>query len=104
MAISNAHSLVEIDGRGVAHLTISNAGSMTIFSSQVIASLREAIEELGRQKGLRALVLRGEGEKAFVGGADIKEMAKLDQKSAERFITNLRDLCEAVRDFPHPVI
>ena len=40
----------------------------------------------------------------MIGGADIKEMAKLDQKSAEAFITRLRDLCEAVRNFPAPVI
>ena len=41
-------------------------------------------------------MLRGDSEKSFIGGADIKEMATLDQASAERFITNLRDLCEAV--------
>src|ERR1035438_6132404 len=40
----------------------------------------------------------------MIGGADIKEMAKLDQASAEKFITGLRDLCEAVRAFPAPVI
>ena len=104
MAISNAHSLVEVDPRGVAQMTICNAGSMIIFNSTVIASLRETIEDLGRQKGIRALVIRGDSEKAFVGGADIKEMAALDQKGGERFITNLRDLCEAVRNFPQPVI
>ena len=104
MAISNAHSLVEIDSRGVAQMTICNAGSMIIFNSQVITSLRETIEELGKRQGIRALVLRGDSEKAFVGGADIKEMATLDQTSGERFITNLRDLCEAVRNFPQPVI
>jgi enoyl-CoA hydratase len=104
MATSNAHSLVEVDQRGVAQMTICNAGSMIIFNSAVIASLRAAIEELSRLKGVRALVLRGDSEKAFVGGADIKEMATLDQKGGERFITSLRDLCEAVRNFPHPVI
>jgi enoyl-CoA hydratase/carnithine racemase len=40
----------------------------------------------------------------MIGGADIKEMATLDQASAERFISGLRDLCEAVRNFPAPVI
>ena len=40
----------------------------------------------------------------MIGGADIKEMARLDQKSAEKFITGLRDLCEAVQIFPAPVI
>jgi enoyl-CoA hydratase/carnithine racemase len=40
----------------------------------------------------------------MIGGADIKEMARLDQASAEKFITGLRDLCEAARAFPAPVI
>lgn len=40
----------------------------------------------------------------MIGGADIKEMATLDQASAEKFITGLRDLCEAARQFPAPVI
>jgi enoyl-CoA hydratase/carnithine racemase len=102
--MNNDHSHVEIDGRGVATLTIRNAGSMIIFNSKVIRELREAIENLGRQKGIRALVLRGDSEKAFVGGADIKEMATLDQAGGERFITGLRDLCETVRVFPAPVI
>ena len=102
--MNNDHSHVEIDGRGVATLTIRNAGSMIIFNSKVIGQLREAIENLGRRKGIRALVLRGDSEKAFVGGADIKEMATLDQAGGERFITGLRDLCEAVRAFPAPVI
>ena len=50
------------------------------------------------------LVLRGTGDKAFVGGADIKEMAGLARASAERFISGLRGLCDAVRHFPVPVI
>ena len=50
------------------------------------------------------LVISGQSEKSMIGGADIKEMAKLDQGSAETFITGLRDLCEAVRAFPGPVI
>ena len=53
---------------------------------------------------IRVLVLAGQSEKSMIGGADIKEMATLEQKSAEAFITRLRDLCEAVRAFPAPVI
>ena len=53
---------------------------------------------------IRVLVLAGQSEKSMIGGADIKEMATLDQTSAEAFITRLRDLCEAVRAFPAPVI
>lgn len=102
--VSNEYALVSIDARNVATLTIRNAGSMIIFNSKVVTSIREAVENLGKVKDVRALVIRGETEKAFVGGADIKEMASLDQKGGEKFITGLRDLCESVRHFPAPVI
>jgi enoyl-CoA hydratase len=102
--VTDQHCRVEIDRRGVAQMTICNARSMVILNSQVIAQLTRAIDDLGKQKGIRALVLRGEGEKAFIGGADINEMATLDQASGERFITALRDLCNAAREFPQPVI
>lgn len=102
--VSNDHALVDVDHRHVATLTIRNAGAMIIFNSKVVNAIREAVEALGKVKSVRALVIRGETEKAFVGGADIKEMAALDQTGGERFITGLRDLCEAVRHFPAPVI
>lgn len=100
----NAHCRVSIDQRGVAQLTMCNAGSLTILGSAVIDAVRSGIETLATNKAIRVLIVQGETEKAFVGGADIKEMATLDQKSAEAFITRLRDLCEAVRHFPAPVI
>ncbi|ETR78050.1 enoyl-CoA hydratase [Afipia sp. P52-10] len=104
MATPTDHARIDVDSPGVARLTICNAGSMTILNSKVIDSLRQAIETLGQRKGIRALVIQGETEKAFIGGADIKEMATLQQGSAEAFITRLRDLCEAARMFPAPVI
>jgi enoyl-CoA hydratase/carnithine racemase len=62
------------------------------------------LQALAQDPQIRVLVLAGQSEKSMIGGADIKEMAKLDRQSAEAFITRLRDLCEAVRTFPAPVI
>jgi enoyl-CoA hydratase len=104
MPILNPHCSVERDPRGVVRLAISNAGSLNILSSPVIDSVREGLEQLATDRTIRALILAGGSEKSLIGGADIKEMAKLDQASAEAFITRLRDLCEAVRAFPAPVI
>jgi len=59
---------------------------------------------LATDRTIRILVMAGQSEKSMIGGADIKEMAGLDQKSAEAFITRLRDLCEAIRKFSAPVI
>jgi enoyl-CoA hydratase len=104
MHMLNPHCGVDRDPRGVVRLTICNAGSLNILGSAAINGVRAGIEVLATERAIRALVIAGQSEKSMIGGADIKEMARLDQASAEKFITGLRDLCEAVRAFPAPVI
>ena len=104
MDMLNHHCGVDRDSRDVVRLTISNAGSLNILGSAVITAVREGIEKLADDRTIRVLVLAGQSEKSMIGGADIKEMATLEQKSAEAFISRLRGLCEAVRAFPAPVI
>jgi enoyl-CoA hydratase/carnithine racemase len=64
------------------------------------AQFRDARDD----KALRVLVMRGSGDKAFIGGADIHEMSTLTPPAAQRFIGGLRDLCEEIRRVPVPVI
>src|SRR5213082_194862 len=104
MHMLNPYCGVDRDPRGVVRLTICNAGSLNILGSAAINGVRAGLEMLATEPAIRALVIAGESEKSMIGGADIKEMAKLDRPSAEKFITGLRDLCEAARAFPAPVI
>src|SRR4051794_16377750 len=104
MHMLNPHCGVDQDPRGVVRLTICNAGALNILGSAAINGVREGLERLATEPRIRALVVCGQSEKSMIGGADIKEMAGLDQASAEAFITGLRDLCEAARAFPAPVI
>lgn len=100
----NSHCGFARDGRGVVSLWICDAGPLTILNSQVIDGVREGLRTLAGDDSVRVLIVRGEGERSLIGGADIREMATLDQGSAEVFISRLRDLCEDVRNFPVPVI
>ena len=104
MDMLNPFCGIDRDPRGVLRLTICNAGSLNILGSAVIDGVRETLETLGTDRTIRVLIVAGQSDKSLIGGADIKEMAGLDQASAEQFITGLRDLCEAVRAFPAPVI
>ena len=104
MEMLGPHCGFDRDPRGVVRLTICNAGSLNILGSTVIDGVRAGFEKLAGDRSIRAVILGGQSERSMIGGADIKEMAKLDQKSAEAFIMGLRDLCEAVRAFPAPVI
>jgi len=102
--ISLSHAKVTLDERGVACLTIHTENHLNILGSPVVADLHQALAQLATMKEIRVLILRGQGDKAFVAGANIKEMANLDRQRAEAFISRLCDLCEAVRHFPAPVI
>jgi enoyl-CoA hydratase/carnithine racemase len=104
MDMLNSHCGVNRDSRGVVTLTICNAGSLNILGSAVTDDVRAGLEQLATDPSIHALVLTGQSGKSLIGGADIKEMATLDQASAEAFITRLARLCEAVRAFPAPVV
>lgn len=89
---------------GVVTVELVNAKSLNILGSAAIEELTAEFRGLAREDGCRVVVLRGAGDKAFIGGADINEMAGLDQAAAEAFISRLAALCEAVRACPAPVI
>jgi enoyl-CoA hydratase len=98
------HASVAIDDAGVTTLCIANAGPLNLLGSAVINDLTAALEALHGRTDVRVVILRGAGDRAFVAGADIQEMAALNRASGEAFITGLRRLCHAVHHFPVPVI
>ena len=105
MHMLNPYCGVGRDSRGVVRLTICNAGYAQYFgNARHQWGSRRARGACDATRQVRVLIVAGQSEKSMIGGADIKEMAKLDQASAEKFITGLRDLCEAARAFPAPVI
>ena len=89
---------------GIGTLTIQNSKSVNILSSAVISQLAQALDQAREIPELRVLILRGSGDRAFTGGADITEMRVLNPGTARTFIAMLGGLCERVRLFPVPVI
>jgi enoyl-CoA hydratase/carnithine racemase len=88
----------------VARVTLQNAGKLNTINSHLMLSFVAELETLARRDDVRAVVLTGEGNKAFIGGADIFEMATLDAEKAEAFITLVHRSCSALREMPVPVI
>ncbi|MCH8506546.1 MAG: enoyl-CoA hydratase/isomerase family protein [Ectothiorhodospiraceae bacterium] len=92
-------------GEPVATVTINNPRKLNVMNSALMEELVSVLQQLARHPALRAVVLTGAGEKAFVGGADIREMGTIDNPSdAEEFISRVHACCDAVRSVPVPVI
>jgi enoyl-CoA hydratase len=98
------HALATLDAAGIGTVQLRDAGALNIVGSAAIEALSAALLALGAAPGLRVLVLRGSGDRAFIGGADIGEMATLTPATAAAFITRLARLCDAVAEVPVPVI
>lgn len=92
------------DGGTIARLTLNRPDKLNAMSRQMNRELREAARELSLDEDIRAVVLAAAGDRAFVGGADIGEMSKMDGPSARDFITNLHLAIDEIRRLPVPVI
>jgi enoyl-CoA hydratase/carnithine racemase len=93
------------EARGtVAYVTVDNRAKLNTLDSTLMRAFIAQIDELGAREDLRALVLTGAGGKAFIGGANIHEMAALDHVAAARFIGLVHQTCDCLRRLPVPVV
>jgi enoyl-CoA hydratase/carnithine racemase len=91
-------------GGTVARLTIDNSARLNTLDSALMREIVGAVDDLATRDDLGALVITGAGDKAFIGGASIPEMAALDQAGARAFITLVHQTCDCLRRLPVPVI
>ncbi len=88
----------------LAHLVLNRPEALNAISSQLAEDLIAACEELGRDPSVWVVVFRGEGERAFCAGADLKERRDFgpDQWQTQRAL--FRRTFAALRAVPQPVI
>jgi len=98
----NQYLSIERYGR-VALLRFTRPAKLNILNRAAIAALHGAFDELAQAEKLGAVVITGSG-RAFVGGADVREMSQLNPETARIFISELHAAFAAIRALPVPVI
>jgi len=89
----------------IATLTISNPARLNAIGSEMMSEFVAHAGALAADETLRAVVVTGAGERAFAGGIDIREMARIEAPDvARRFIRQVHACCAAVRAIRAPVI
>lgn len=107
MGTSPSHVLCDIDKQAqgsVYRLTLSRPERLNILDSAVLQALATALAEIARDDNARLMVLAAADSKAWIAGADIREMMHLDRQSAAEFIRRLHAVCNAIRELPVPVL
>jgi enoyl-CoA hydratase len=92
------------EGGYLARLTIDNAGKLNALNRELMVEIVEAVQALEPDPELRLVIVTGAGERAFVGGADINELAALNEDSAREFITLVHRCCDGFHRLRVPVI
>ena len=92
------------EGGFVARITLDRATKLNALDRTLMAELIDAMTELRDDPALRLAVVTGAGGRAFIGGADIDELAALNADSARGFITAVHVCCDEFRHLPVPAI
>lgn len=92
------------DAGRLARVTVHNPTRLNVLDSDLIRQLLTAFRTLGGERDLRCAVLTGSGSRAFIGGADLRELVELTPETTHRFISRLHMACAAIRRLPVPVI
>jgi enoyl-CoA hydratase/carnithine racemase len=92
------------EGGRVARLVIDHRARGNSLDRPLLQEIADRLLMVAADPELRLAVLTGAGGRAFVGGADIAELAGLDRESARGFITLVHRCCAGLRRLPVPVI
>jgi enoyl-CoA hydratase len=96
--------LIEKRDDGVAVITVNRPDKLNALDAVVIGELDAAISELDADATVRGLILTGAGEKAFVAGADISELAKATPIEARAVGLRGQRVFDRLERFRGPVI
>ena len=88
----------------IAVATINRPKALNALNSDVLTDLNELVDVVTADAEIRALVITGSGEKAFVAGADIGEMSTLTPAEGEAFGKHGNDVFRRIETLPIPTI
>ncbi len=89
---------------GILIITISRPESLNALNVKCINEIKEAIQIAYDDTSVKGVIITGSEEKAFVAGADIKEISALNEVNARKFAENGQETFASIEACEKPVI
>ena len=89
---------------GIAYVTVNRPEKLNALNAKVISELVDSFASLRDDDQIRVVILTGAGEKAFVAGADIAELATLSSLGGQDFALRGQRVFEIIENLGKPVI
>ena len=89
---------------GIGTITVDREKALNALNPKTLAALKTAATAVGQDDSVKVVVVTGAGDKAFVAGADIKEMVTQTPLEARKFMQSGHDAFNALERLEKPVI
>ena len=89
---------------GTATIIVSNPGKLNALTHDIMRELSQAVKEVSKDEGVRVVILTGEGDRAFVAGADIGKMEKMTTTQILNELPEMQDIVGQLEGIPQPTI
>jgi enoyl-CoA hydratase len=96
--------LLEQFDPGIQVVKINRPQALNALNSEVLAEMREALGRCAQDDSVRVVVLTGEGEKSFIAGADISEMASKNKAEGVEFSKLGHEVTKILELMPKPTL
>jgi len=88
----------------IGFLTINRPEKMNAISNELTSELRQFLDKVEKDEELRVLIITGAGDKAFVAGADIKELVNRDARLGRKVTQERQETFSRLENLQVPVI
>ncbi|MFQ5604747.1 MAG: enoyl-CoA hydratase/isomerase family protein [bacterium] len=88
----------------IAYITVNRPKVLNALNWQTMHEIQDAFLKIKEDDAVSGVIITGEGEKAFVAGADIKDLATKDPVGAKEFSLESQQILHLIEHFPKPVI
>lgn len=96
--------LFDVDDNGIATVTINRPDKLNALNDEVLNELADVFKEIHIDKNISAVIITGAGDKAFVAGADIKELRELNSRSGRMASQKGQQIFQLIEDTRKPVV
>ncbi len=97
-------NIITNEDQGLGTITVNRPEKLNALNNQTVKELHSAFLDFRANPDVKAVILTGSGDKAFIAGADIGELAKLDNESGRIYGLNGQEMTKQIENYPKPVI
>ena len=102
--MADLQNVLTEEKEGVLYLTVNREDKMNALNYATLEEIKGIFEEAEDNRAIKAVIITGAGEKAFIAGADISEIASLNEVNARKFAENGQEIFAMIENCHKPVI